>query len=569
MAKSDFEYEVENQKRKNQEAAKKGRKIQAYNLVKDYSDRQNKPPKGKQYGTCKECGKQFEQEFSDNRNSYSSHRICQDCRKLKSVIKQKEIDDAGGVKKVYSASMQYKPHPWQIEAEEAFKKHRFIVLACGNRAGKDRFSIMAGIEYFIECLNENRAVHRPDMVPPVYWWQIAPTDKMARQNWRELKQFFPKEWVVSISDSSYQMETIGGGVVEVRSGYSPEDLVGVGVDIVTITEGARFRDLSTAWANVEARLNSPGRGLEKDRIGHKYGQGKAIINSSPIGKNEFYDLFLRGQKSSDTYSSEWWSAQYPWTCNPDNLELAQKPVQTRNGVITYEESLRRQLGERVFRSNYLADFLSEDGTVFKDFEEHCVINVYSQCKTEKEREEYIRRWKEPIPGEEYVGGYDPATGSSGDSPAFIIRQKSTGNVVYIRDLYGMTYEQQYDYISSACKKYNYAEIHWLRTGHTAIEGEFEKRGILEVPIDENGLKKAALVQTLATAVENGDVHVLYDGTDEIRTLIYQMSDYSEKNGKFSNNKSQHDDFCSAMYAAFSDYSANEILMGYCGLMKRV
>lgn len=151
---------------------------------------------------------------------------------------------------------------------------------------------MVGIKYFVECLNENRLINNPELVPPVLWWQIAPTEKMAKQNWRELKQYFPKDWIVACSDSNYQMETIGGGIIEVRSGYSAEDLVGVGLDLVTITEGARFKDLNLAWANLEARLNSPGRGRKKDRLGHEFGAGKAIINSSPIGRNDFYDLYF-------------------------------------------------------------------------------------------------------------------------------------------------------------------------------------------------------------------------------------------------------------------------------------
>lgn len=570
---NDFEKEIEAQRKKNLADAKAGRKPRAYSLIKDSSENVNRPPRGKQYGTCKECGRQFEQELSENRNAYSSHRICPDCRKLRSIKQQKKIEAAGGARKVYTAALDYHPYPWQIEAEQAFKSHRFIVLSCGNRSGKDRFANMVGIEYFIECLNENRAVHRPDLVPSVYWWQIAPNEKLARQNWMELKKFFPKDWVVSVSDSSYQMETIGGGIIEVRSGYDPDLLVGSGLDLITITEAARFGDLHTAWANLEARLGSSGRGLEKDRIGHKYGQGKAIINSSPRGKDDFYDLFCRGQKSNANYSSEWWSAQYPWTCNPDNEDLAKKPVYTKYGTITYEESLRRQNGEVKFRSNYLGDFLAEDGTVFRDFEMKCVLNIYDQsqvpCKTKEERKAYIEQWKTPIPGETYCGGYDPATGSSSDSPAFVIRHKETGNIVRAYDLYGKTYDQQYDFIASICKQFNYAEIHWLRTGHTAIEGEFEKRGIAEVPLDENGQKKRALVQTLELAVENGDVHVLYDETEEIKTLIAEMNDYSENNGKYANNKTAHDDFVSALYAAFSDYRVAEVQIAYCGLMKKI
>lgn len=429
---------------------------------------------------------------------------------------------------------------------------------------------MAGIKYFIECLSENRHIHNPDMVPSVLWWQLAPTEKMAKQNWRELKQYFPKELVVACSDSAYTMQTIGGGVIEVRSGYDPDSLVGVGLDLTTITEAARFTDLNLAWANIEARLNSPGRGRIKDRNGKKYGQGKAIINSSPLGKNDFYDMFCFGQKDHPNYSSLWWSAQYPWTCNPVNEELAQSIVKTKYGELTYEETLRRQIGDRTFKSNYLADFLADDNTVFKNFEENCVINIYDQEKTgltsKKERDEFVKNWKSPIPGEVYVCGYDPATGSSSDSPVIIMRHKATGRVVRAVDLYGKSYEQQFNFIESICKQFNYAEVHWLRTGHTAIESQFERRGLVEVPIDEQGQKKGQLVQTLEIAVENGDVHVLMDGSSEIQTLIYQMNDYTEKNGRYSNEKMPHDDYVSALYAAFSDYSSFDTPVSYCNLM---
>lgn len=440
-----------------------------------------------------------------------------------------------------------------------------------HNTGKDRFSIMTGIKYFVECLNENRAINNPNMVPPVMWWIIAPIEPLARQIWRELRAYFPKEWIVACSNASYQMETIGGGVIEVRSGYNEDMLVGVGLDLVTITEAARFKDLEFAWANLEGRLNSAGRGRIKDRGGKPNGKGKAIINSSPLpGKNGFYHLYMYGQKSSPTYSSDWWSCQYPWTANPDNAISAREIKHTRYGDITYEEVLIRQLGERLYKLNYLGQFDVAEGAVFKNFEERCVINPYDQeatgIKTSKERKEYIENWRRAIPGEVYIAGYDPATGSSSDSPILTIRHKATGRVVRVYDMYGKNYEAQYDLIESVCKMFNYAELHWLRTGHTAIEGVFTKRGLVEVPIDEQGQNKGKLVQTLELAVENGDVHVLMDGSREIQTLILQMNDYTEKSGKYSNNEQPHDDYVSSLYAAFSDYVAYECPVGYCGLI---
>lgn len=447
------------------------------------------------------------------------------------------------------------------------KSHELCANCTKNHnCGKDRYTIMTGIKYFVECLAENRHVDNPELVPSVLWWQIAPTEKMAKQNWRELKKYFPKEWVVACSDSTFQMETIGGGIIEVRSAYDPESLVGVGLDLVTITEAARIKDLNTVWANIEARLNSAGRGRKKDRDGNKYGVGKAIINSSPIGKNFFYKMYKFGQPNSNEYSSNWISYQLTWRANPDMDERAQTMVKTKFGEMTYEEDLRRKIGDRLFRQNYLADFLAMDGTVFKDFEEKCVINPFDLGLTPEKREEMIREWSKPVPYHSYVIGYDPATGSSSDTPAVVVRDKSNNKIVLIKGLYGKNYDEQFDEISYISRHYNYCPCAWLRTGHTAIENQLAKRGVLEIPLDEQGGKKANYIQSLERAIQNRDLQVLIDGTEDVQTFILEMNDYTEKDGKYSNEQQEHDDFVSACYAAYHDYSIEEEQICYCGLM---
>lgn len=458
---------------------------------------------------------------------------------------------------------------YNIETEDGTFVHNNQIT--GN-SGKDFCANMIAIEYFVECLNENRYIEKPEMAPSVLWWIIAPTEPMAKQNWRDLKKQFPKDWIVACSDSTFQMETIGGGIIEVKSAYNPESLVGVGLDLVTITEAARIDynkpgSLALVWANLEARLGSPGRGLDRDRKGKTYGVGKAIINSSPLGKNYFYEMFKWGQKGSDTYDSNWYSIQEPWTCNPSNQELAKSIVKTKYGNMTYEESLRRRLGDRKYRENYLADFLAGDGSVFKEFEEKCVVNVFNLGLNEEERKNFIADWQTPKAGHIYRIGYDPATGSSGDDPAIVIRDKINNNIVWQESMYGKNYEQQWDRIAYLSRLYNYAECAWLRTGHTSIENQLSKRGVLEIPLDEQGGKKGEYVQSLESAVQNGIVKVLADGKEESQTLILQMNDYTEVNKKYSNNTMEHDDYVSAMYAAFYDFNIQgEINTYFCSLL---
>lgn len=139
------------------------------------------------------------------------------------------------------------------------------------------------------------------MAPSVLWWIVAPNERLAKQNWRDLKKQFPKSWIVACDNTNMVMETICGGVIEVRSAYDPEQLVGSGVDLCTVTEAARIKDLLVAVANIEARLNSPQRGLASDRKGAMYGAGEMIINSTPLGKNGFYTVFCWEQRASELF----------------------------------------------------------------------------------------------------------------------------------------------------------------------------------------------------------------------------------------------------------------------------
>ena len=514
---------------------------------------------GQRFTQCATCGVEFEQNIAWDYHRYSTWKTCPSCR---SKLAQRSFQAQKAKESGSTYAIPYEPLEWQKEAYEEFKKHRFQVLACGVRAGKDKYSISVGFMYFIECLNENRHLHNFDMVPPVYWWIIAPTFKLAEQNWRQLKVIVKKtfrsekEFVVACDNGSMTMQTVGGGVIEVRSAFNEDMLVGVGLDLVTITEAARIKDLESVWANLEGRLSSPGRGLEIDRKGKSYGMGKAIINSSPLGENYFYKMFKWGVKGSDTYSSDWCSLQFPWTANPSNAELARQIVHTKYGDITREQDMIARLGLRRYEQDFLGKFLPSDGVAFKNFMDNCVTDIYvgEYAKWSKaQRDLFIKEWQEVKPYGNYRISYDPATGSSSDSPVLIVRDMGTNNIVRALDMYGKSYEQQWDTIAVYSKLYNHAPCVFSDTGHTPVIGQLEKRGVPEIVLHEQASLKGKYIQSLVLAVQNKDLHILFDGSEAIKTLCAQMNDYKENNGKYGNDEEPHDDFVSALYLNYYDY----------------
>lgn len=559
---STTKYKSVQEARKRDEANGEAPKV--YSILRDYSS-EEELPKGEPTKKCEKCGTVFDQDYRADINAYSNFKTCHKCRSAMARRKEQKVRSAQSENEVTVATLPIDLYPWQVTARQEFRTHRFSVWALGNRTGKDFTANVLGIEYFIDCINENRHINHPEMAPSVLWWIVAPNERLAKQNWRDLKKQFPRDWIVACDNTNMAMETVFGGVIEVRSAYDPEQLVGSGVDLCTITEAARIKDLLVAVANIEARLNSPQRGLAKDRNGAAYGCGKMIINSTPIGKNQFYTVFCWGCKDHPNYSSNWNSTQLPWTANPVNEQLAKTKIQTKYGEMTYEDDLRRKLGERIYKQNYLADFLSGDGSVFKDFEEKCCVNVFDpslQLKSDEQRKEFISQWQNPVPMHHYRIGYDPATGSSEDNPTIIIRDMANNRIVRQFNMYGKNYDDQYAFIAYWSKYYNHAPCAWLRTGHTAIEGQLMKKGVREIPLDEQGHNKAQLVQSLELAVQNQDVQVLIDGSEDAQTLMFQMSDYTEQSGKYSNQEMEHDDFVSAMYAAYFDYSIVEQKMPF-------
>lgn len=215
-------------------------------------------------GICKKCGEPFAQVWKPGEGVYTSFKNCGNCR----------MEQARGQAK---AEIPYTPHAGGqvlVHASEA----RFKLIAAGARWGKDRCMIMEFVKKFCEMLSEDRG---PDMIPAVHGWIIAPTFALARQTWRELKAYFPREWIVNIWESDKMLETVNDGLIEVRSADDPNMLVGVGLDIVLITEAARIARLDEVWPNLETRLMSPGRGPSGTG-------GVALINSCVVGDTIIY-----------------------------------------------------------------------------------------------------------------------------------------------------------------------------------------------------------------------------------------------------------------------------------------
>jgi hypothetical protein len=509
------------------------RKSNFTNRKERLNDNYIKHSSSERVGICQECGKPFEQVFRpskgiDGTGEYTHFKTCGSCR----------MAAASGFKKV---TIPYSPHPAQQQIHDSTA--RFKLISAGNRFGKDLGSIGEGVMKFFAMENENRSI---DVNPPVIWWIVAPSLTYARQNWRDLKKLFPVDLVYKISLTDLTIESINGGIIEVHSADDPESLVGVGLDIVTVTEAPRIRDLDIVWANLRQRLDSPGRGP-----GGK--GGIALLNGSPKGKTYFSRLLKLGEKTSTIYSPEYETFRFTTWDNPymavkRNVVIGQDAI---GNDITFEQSIRMSMTDARYRQDYMAEELAEIDAVFPHYE-RVMVKPPPECKTDEQKLGFWRKWEEIEPFETYVIGYDPA--SKGDGKPIAIRN-SHGKVVKIDPMGRLSWDAQWDKIAFYSALYNGASVNFGQTGlGETIGSQLVKRGLTVNPLNEQGGNKAKLVEDLAIIIEQGWCEIPWSQETENQLKDYVSVGREGHSTQYRNaTDSGHDDIISALYFCFADF----------------
>lgn len=234
-------------------------------------------------------------------------------------------------------TIPYAPHDGQREFHN--DNHRFRVLACGARWGKERCCVPEMINCIVRQSQEPDRPSR-NLVPNIHWWAIAPTYALTKQLWMELKYFTPKILIDQINETEKYIRwkpQYGGALIEMKSAHRPDELVSVGLDGALLTE-AGLIDRDVWQDSVRPRLLSR--------------QGMAIFNGTPRGKwagrddkgqkikSLLYELYLKGQAANP----EWQSWKFPSWTNPyiPNNEI---------------ESARREMDNKLFSQNIGAEFI--------------------------------------------------------------------------------------------------------------------------------------------------------------------------------------------------------------------
>lgn len=213
------------------------------------------------------------------------------------------------------------PHPAQRQIMESDARHR--VAPCGRRFGKTKMDRGILVEYAAEN-------------PRSYCWFVAPTSTDAHElGFEPILRELPAELLDGEPKESppFEIYLTNGSRIQFRGAGAQGR--GRGLDLVVIDEAGEIQG-SYYRQVIRPSLLDTG--------------GKSVITGTPKGRNWFYDVYLRGEDPDDDAVQSWQFTSY------DNPHIDDDEIDAEQDTMP----------ERVFRQEYLAEFVTDEGTVFGD-----------------------------------------------------------------------------------------------------------------------------------------------------------------------------------------------------------
>ena len=199
--------------------------------------------------------------------------------------------------------------------------------------------------------------------------------------------------------------------------------------------------------------------------------------STPKGRNWFWRLWQRGLAGEE---DEWQSWRFPTSDNPF---IPQSEV----------DAAEHMLPDRIFRQEYLAEFLEDGGGIFRG-----VMDAATATEQRK-----------AIAGHEYVMGVD--WGKHNDYTVFTILDATTNEVVALDRFSQIDYQTQLGRLEGWFIRFQPGQIIAERNsmGEPLIE-QLIRQGYPMQPFTTTNASKAEMVDALALAFERREIQILND-----------------------------------------------------------
>jgi hypothetical protein len=307
------------------------------------------------------------------------------------------------------------------------------------------------------------------MQHPVGWF--APNYKSMTEVWQLLvRTLEPITKRISVQD--HRIETVAGGTVELWSLDGKMPARGRKYKRVIVDECAFVPNLVDIW-------NFAIRPTLADL------KGDAYLLSTPMGLNGFWQLYQKGGSEED------WQA---W----------QMSSYVGNVPASEIDDMVRSLPERVVAQEIKAQFLEDGGAVFRNVVEATTGKV-------KQRE----------PGHQYIMGADFAR--TNDFTVLTVIDVTDKTMVYLDRFTNVDYATQIDRLTALNKRYECDAIvaEANNMGGPLVE-QMQWAGLPVQPFTTTNATKAQIIQGLALALEQQEIHLLDDNTLRNELLAYTI-----------------------------------------------
>ena len=381
------------------------------------------------------------------------------------------------------------PHSGQLEVHNS--DARFKVLSAGRRWGKTRLGVN-------ECLDAASKGGRA-------WW-VSPSYKTSEVGWRPLRQIARKIPNAEVRLVDRMVTLPGGGFVAVRSADNPDSLRGEGLDFVVMDECAFMQ--REAWTEAI-------RPALSDRL------GKALFISTPKGRNWFWESYQRGINGEEG----WQSWTFPTVNNP-YIQASEV------------EAAKRDLPEIIYRQEYLAEFVDDQGGVFRRVQEAAVLSP-----------------QEPQAGRQYVAGVDVA--ASVDYTVVTVMDAESKEMVYLDRYNRVDYPLLIDRLESVYHRYNMTSmvVESNSIGRPVID-ELVNRGLAIIPFTTTSATKQSIIQQLQAAFENAQIKIVNNPVLVGELLSFESKRNPSGGFSYSAPDGMHDDCVMSLAFAWNAISAD-------------
>jgi hypothetical protein len=401
---------------------------------------------------------------------------------------------------------------------KAYPGLRFAVGACGTKFGK---TYGCSIGLVQKAWNNTASDGTVLNYPGLYWW-VAPTYAQSKMAYRLTKTLLPKNFFEEQkADLRLILKDPDGSdhsYIEFKSAENDDNIRGFAVNHFIFDEAAR----GVSYESFVSVLTT---------VTQTFGTG--VIISTPKGRNWFYDIYNRGDKSrlmsgeKDEFP-EWMSVRMPTWRNP-----FVKPQAISD--------LRNNLPSDVFEQEVAARFMKDGVGVFRNVDQCIKPGLFGPNGDPI--------WEDPIPGRRYAVGVDLARKK--DWTVITVLDTVRKHVVYFDRFNRIDWETQKRRILEVSKRYNNALVCLDSTGlGDVIHSDLHGAGVNTEGYTISGSKpKQQLIDKLRVNVEFGRISY-----PQIKPLIYELDIYeyevtSQGNVKYSAPSGKHDDCVIALALA--------------------